>query len=587
MRNQGEFQLQPATRKPSSVSIDDRMARDWMGPDRSRNAETLHEAFHRVAVAIANAESYHAEAVEVRCLAESFERMLSAMDFLPNSPTLLNAGTTVGVLSGCFVLPVTGEPDRDDDTLRLMTQLQQAGAGTGFSFLSLGDWPGGPSATEQLNQLLLRIDEATRHNTSLSPRRGANMGVLRVDHPSIHAFIASKRDGRSLPHFNLSVGLTDRFMDCAKHGKRFALRDPKTHRPTTRIWANDLLTAIAEAAWASGDPGAVFLDAVERANPVPGLGPIHATNPCGEAPLLPFESCTLGSINLSNMLRDESSGGSGIDWRRLARTTRLAVRFLDNVIDATRWPDERVAKATRRTRKIGLGVMGFADMLVRMRIAYDSPMAEQIAAQVMAFINHTAHNASEELADQRGAFPAWDQSVFARTGVHLRNATCTSIAPTGTLSRIASVNPGIEPFFNFSQPSATSCQPIGRDCRALRHFADETGHDLGALLEHARQTGTLADAPGLRDSEARLFRTATQISAQQHLRIQAAFQQNTDQSVSKTVNLPERTTAEEVKRVITDAWELGLKGVTVFRWGCRSHQPFGPGREQSRELLPG
>ena len=373
-----------------------------LGTDRAS-----HDAmFHRVATAIAQAESDRLDSVGLRHLSDSYLLMLSSLDFLPNSPTLINAGTPIGVLSGCFVLPLTGEPGQVDDSLSLMQDLQQAGAGTGFSFSDLEAGPHGRCNAAFLDQLLHRIDRSTDENAPSSPRRGANMGLLRVDHPAISSFIASKRERQSLTNFNLSVGVNDLFMECVLQRRRFALRDPKTRRPVARVWAADLLHEIAQAAWASGDPGVIFLDAIERANPVPAIGPLNATNPCGEVPLLPYESCNLGSINLANMLRDEPVGGVGIDWRRIARTTRLAVRFLDDVIDATRWPDDRIAEATRRTRKIGLGVMGFADMLVRLRIAYDSSRAEQVAAQVMAFISHCAHSASSELADQRGNFPA-------------------------------------------------------------------------------------------------------------------------------------------------------------------------------------
>lgn len=575
MRNPDKTSLQTNSAIPPALPIEDRRVSDGKPLNPCRNDETLAVMFKRVATAIADTESNDAEAVEVRSLAESFERMLSAMDFLPNSPTLMNAGTATGVLSGCFVLPITGEADQVDDTMSLMAKLQRAGAGTGYSFSLITGQPGGPNAVEQLIQLMQRIDEATSRNVAFSPRRGANMGILRVDHPAIDAFIASKRDGRSFANFNLSVGITDRFMECVKQDRRFTLRDPQTHRPIVRVWAKDLLKSIAEAAWASGDPGVVFLDAIERANPVPKLGPINATNPCGEAPLLPFESCTLGSINLSNMLRSDSSGALEIDWHHLEMTTRLAVRFLDNVIDASRWPDERVAAATQQTRKIGLGVMGLADLFVRMRIAYDSPQAEHLAAQVMAYISHAAHSASEELAEQRGVFPAWDQSVYADHRVLMRNAVCTSIAPTGTISRIAGVSAGIEPFFDLTQSAFGAGSSGRRACGALQRFAHDNEHDLDALLEHYHQTGTLIGAPGVRDYEAHLFKTGPQIHAHHHLAVQAAFQQHTDQAVAKTVNLPEQATVEEVQELFTHGWEMELKGATVFRWGCRPQQPLG------------
>ncbi len=498
---------------------------------------------------------------------------MSALEFLPNSPTLMNAGTGTGQLSACFVVPVPDDLGGIFDSLGLMARIQQSGGGTGFSFSSLrprGDLvrsTGGPSSGALS---FMRIFDCTTDNIRQGGRRrGANMGVLRVDHPDIEEFIDSKRDDKSFRNFNISVGVTDAFMEAARGLKSFALLHPKTGEPVHEVDAPSIMARIADAAWRSGDPGLLFLDAIERANPTPALGRIEATNPCGEVPLLPYEACNLGSINLTKVVRD-----AAIDWDRLGRLARLAVRFLDDAIDVSNWPDERIASVVRGNRKIGLGVMGFAEFLILLGIPYDSPIASETADRLMAFIAREARAASQELAIERGVFPNWRHSIHAANGVRMRNATLTSIAPTGSIGIIAGTSAGIEPLFAlaYRRCHVLEEQTLIEISPLLRRYAKENGFDSPELLEHLRTQGTLEGYPDVPRRIACLFRTAHAIAPSDHLRIQAAFQRHVDNAVSKTINLPNSATVAEIVDIYRQAWELGLKGITVYRDGCRGEQ---------------
>jgi adenosylcobalamin-dependent ribonucleoside-diphosphate reductase len=541
--------------------------------------ETPEELFRRVAHHIAQAEAPFGGAAAAGEWEELFLDALVRLDFLPNSPTLMNAGAPLGQLSACFVLPVADSMESIFDSLKLMALVQQSGGGTGFSFSRLrprGDVvasTGGPSSGPV--SFMRIFDCATENIKQGGKRRGANMGVLRADHPDVEEFIDAKRDGTSFRNFNLSVGAPDAFMQAAAAGEPWTLRHPRTGQPAAELRAADLLTHIAEAAWQTGDPGLIFLDAVNRYNPTPDLGLIEATNPCGEVGLLPYESCNLGSVNLSHMARREARGHA-VDWEKLARTARLGVRFLDDVIEVGRWPVPQIAEAARANRKIGLGVMGFAEMLILLGIPYASDAAVRLADELMRFLNEEALAASRELAQERGVFPNWERSVYSREGLRLRNATRTSIAPTGTLSILAGTSASIEPLYALAyrrqhvlgEQSLIELNPL------FLRYARQEGLYSEGLMQSLLTQGSLTGVAGIPPFVKELFRTALEISPEDHLRIQAAFQRHTDNAVSKTINLPHSATAEEIADIYRRAWELGLKGITVYRSGSKGEQVF-------------
>ncbi|MDH3519684.1 MAG: adenosylcobalamin-dependent ribonucleoside-diphosphate reductase [Myxococcales bacterium] len=521
----------------------------------------------RVADAVAAAED--AFGGDAQQHADVFFAALRQREFLPNSPTLMNAGTEVGQLSACFVLPVEDSIESIFDALKHMALIHKTGGGTGFSLSHLrpaGDRVGPHRGVASGPVSFLGVfDAATAAVVQGGRRRGANMGVLRVDHPDIRAFVRAKRDSDRFTNFNLSVATTDAFWRAARSGGAFDLLHPRDGKVVESVRAAALLDEIAEAAWACGDPGVIFLDAVERANPTPRLGPLEATNPCGELPLLPNESCNLGSIRL-----DAFVGDGRLDMERLDATVDLAVRFLDDVIEVNRAPLPEVAAQTRATRKIGLGVMGFADALVDLGIPYDAPQAAEIAERVMTRIRSRAERASAHLAQERGAFPAWAGSRLAERGLRLRNATLTSIAPTGTISIVADCASGIEPYFALAFVrhvlSGERLAEVNARFEAALRDAAAWSPDRVAELARSGSAREMADLP---ESIRRLFPVAADLTPTAHLAIQAAFQRHVDNAVSKTINLPADATPATIREIYASAWQLGLKGVTVFREGCK------------------
>jgi len=542
-----------------------------------QTAETPDQLFARVARAVAEAELLLGDVARARLWEERFYSLLGRGDFLPNSPTLMNAGTPLGQLSACFVLPIDDTMESIFGTLRDSALVQRTGGGTGFSFGRLrpaGDLVHSTGGTSSGPLSFLKIfDCATENIKQGGKRRGANMGVLPVDHPDILQFVSAKRTGEALRNFNLSVGMTDEFMEALARGDTYALRHPTNGREVHRLPASDVWRQIVDAAWATGDPGLIFLDTINRTNPTPGLGPIESTNPCGEVPLLPNESCNLGSLNLSHFAREETNP-SDLDWPRLKDTVHEAVRFLDDVLVVNRYPLPAVEAMSLANRKIGLGVMGFAELLIRLGVSYRSEGAIEVANRVMRFIAAEAWAASARLAVERGAFPNWSRSVLATRGQLVRNATVTSIAPTGTISIIADTTSGIEPIF------ALSYRRVGvLDNRTLVEYnplflkiADQQGILTPEVLEHLGARGTLADAPGVSESLRNLFATALDVEPRQHLRVQAAFQAAVDNAVSKTINLPADAPPDVVDQVYREAHTLGLKGITVYRYGSKSDQ---------------
>jgi ribonucleoside-diphosphate reductase alpha chain len=548
----------------------------YLRRDQARRViETPDELFHRVARAVAQAELLVGSAREAEHWQDAFHRLLVSLDFLPNSPTLMNAGTPLGQLSACFVLPVEDTMEGIFGGLRSMALVQRTGGGTGFSFSGLrprGDVVGSTGGEASGPVSFMRVfDCATENIKQGGRRRGANMGVLRVDHPDILEFVDAKLDERSLQNFNLSVAVTDRFMETAQSGERYDLIHPASGRVVDRLDARAVFDRIADAAWRTGDPGLLFLDAINRANPTPALGVIETTNPCGEVPLLPWESCVLGSVNLARMVRGD---GADLDWERLRGVVHAGVRFLDDVIEVNREPLPEIAEATRGNRKIGLGVMGFAECLILLGVSYDAEDAVAWADRIMAFVAAEALTASRRLTEERGVFPNWARSVYAARGERVRNATRLSVAPTGTISIIAGTSGGIEPLFALAYRRAHTLggAPLVELNPIFLRYAKEHGLDGERVLAEIEATGHLQHVAGVPERVRRLFVTATEVPPRQHLRVQAAFQRHVDNAVSKTINLPEDAAAADVAEAYREAWGLGLKGVTIYRYGSKARQ---------------
>jgi ribonucleoside-diphosphate reductase alpha chain len=555
-----------------------------------RVIETPDELFGRVARSVAQAELVRGSSREADRWEQTFEQLLAGLEFLPNSPTLMNAGTPLGQLSACFVLPIDDTMESIFGALRAMALIQRAGGGTGFSFSRLrprGDTVRSTGGEASGPVSFMRIfDCATENIRQGGRRRGANMGVLRVDHPDILEFVDAKRSGPSLQNFNLSVGVTDRFMHAAVAGESYELIHPRLGRAVSRLEAHAVLGRIVDAAWCTGDPGLLYLDTINRANPTPALGEIETTNPCGEVPLLPWESCTLGSVNLARMVR----GAGSMDWDRLRHAVRVGVRFLDNVLEINRSPLAEIAEAARASRKIGLGVMGFAECLIRLGIAYDAPEAISWADRLMAFIAAEARAASRELALLRGSFPSWSRSVYAATNEPMRNATRLSVAPTGTISIIAGTTGGIEPLFAlaYRREHTLGGPPLVEINPIFLRVLEEQGIEIAPLRDEILASGVARNLASVPAVLRRLFATATEIPVEQHLAIQQAVQRHVDNAVSKTINLAADASEADVARAYIDGWRLGLKGVTVYRSGSKPGQVLTLGVDEdvsARELF--
>lgn len=532
--------------------------------------------FWRVAEDIARAERNYPRAGRVPHLARQFFDLMHRLDFLPNSPTLMNAGRPLQQLSACFVLPIEDSLESIFDTVKYQALIHQSGGGTGFSFSRLrpkADRVATTNGAASGPVSFMRVfNLATDVIKQGGTRRGANMGILRVDHPDILDFIALKQTPSEMTNFNLSVGLTDRFMRAVQRRHTYALINPRTGRVVRRIPAEQIFDRLVEAAWQSGEPGVVFLDAMNRANPTPQLGAIEATNPCGEQPLLPYESCTLGSINVARFV-SHAKGRAAIDFDRLRTVIPTAVRFLDNVLDRSRFPLDAIARQTGLTRKIGLGIMGFADLLIHLGIPYDTDDALAAADRLMGFIQLEAHRASAQLGRERGLFPAFTGSRLQAGGDRRRNATVTTIAPTGTISIIADCSAGIEPLYGISIVrrvleglTLTSLHPEFMR-QAARH-----GLPLARLQADISRSESIRHLTAIPEPLRSLFVTAHDITPSHHVRMQAVFQRYSDSGVSKTINLPVQASPEDVAEAFRLAHRLGCKGLTVFRSGSRSHQ---------------
>jgi len=546
--------------------------------------KTPEEMFHRVARNVASADLLYDSNANVGAVEAEFYQIMADLDFLPNSPTLMNAGRELQQLSACFVLPVEDSMEAIFEAVKQTALIHKSGGGTGFSFSRLrpeGDKVGSTGGVASGPVSFMRaFDTATDVTKQGGTRRGANMGILHVTHPDIMKFITSKASGNTFVNFNISVAITTDFMEKAERGEDYELINPRSGKATGKRNAREVFNKIVEMAWKTGDPGVVFIDRINEANPTPHIGKIESTNPCGEQPLLPFESCNLGSVNLSLMLKKTPDGRLEIDYTRIARVVKTAVHFLDNVIDMNHYPIPQIAQMTKANRKIGLGVMGFADMVVQMGIPYNSEEALKIGETVMSFISQRANEASVELAKLRGVFPNFTGSVYDRPGgLRVRNATRTTIAPTGTLSIIAAVSSGIEPLFALvyerhilDNERFLEVNPF------LEEIVKNGGFYSSELIEELAKGKCLEDIKGVPDKVKKTFVTAHDITPEWHVRMQAAFQKFTDNAVSKTVNFPHDATQDDVAKVYNLAHKLGLKGITIYRDRSKDQQVLTVGR---------
>ncbi len=580
----------PSISSNTEIVLKKRYYKQDLATGAVEDARTL---FWRVASTIAQEEAKYAQSpFEALQLAREFYDMMVQWKFLPNSPTLMNAGTNLGQLSACFVLPVGDSIEEIFDAVKHAAMIHKSGGGTGFSFSRLrpaqsrvgstGGVASGPIS-------FLRIfNTATEQIKQGGTRRGANMGILRIDHPDILDFICAKEEEGEFNNFNLSVGLTEAFMQAVENDEDYALIFPQDGTEHSRVKARDVFDLLVKKAWESGDPGIVFLDRINRDNPTPEQGAIESTNPCGEQPLLPYEACNLGSINLAQFVTGTSADKNPenkIDWKELARIIHLSVRFLDNVIDASRFPLERIAEKVQQNRKIGLGVMGFADMLFQLGIAYDSLEGLAMGERVMAFVEAEGRKASALLAEERGAFPSYASSTFAKAGQGpYRNATITTIAPTGTLSIIAGCSSGVEPLFAlcFTRNVLDGEKLVEMNPYFERALAAQGLHSP-ELMESVIRKGSIRHMEFLPESMRHVFAVAMDIAPEWHLKMQAAFQKHTDNAVSKTVNLSHSATQEDIYRIYKMAFTEGCKGVTVYRDGCKSIQVLATGEGQKRQ----
>ena len=553
-------------------------------------SETIEGMFRRVASAVALADLNYNKNADVQKLEDEFFELMTGLEFLPNSPTLMNAGRPLGQLSACFVLPVEDSMEAIFEAVKQAALIHKSGGGTGFSFSRLR--PAGSSVNTTGGvasgpiSFMKVFNMATEAVKQGGTRRGANMGILRVDHPDILAFIDCKKDTSEITNFNISIGITEAFMQCVKAGKDYELIDPNTKKPVGKLNAAEVFDKIVSNAWNNGEPGIIFLDRLNKDNVVPAQGEIESTNPCGEQPLLPYESCNLGSVNLVRFLK-KGKTSYDVDYKKLGEVVGQAVHFLDNVIDVNKYPLEKIEVVTKQTRKIGLGVMGFSDMLLYLGIPYNSDRAVELAGDIMKFITETGRKASEKLAETRGAFPLFGESVY-KGGAPLRNATVTTIAPTGTLSIIAECSSGVEPVFAFAytrnimdNTKMTETSPV------LKEKLVETGLFSEALIGKIASDGTLAHMEEIPEEIRRVFVCSHDISPLYHIKMQAAFQKYTDNAVSKTVNFPNSATKEEVREVYELAYEEGCKGVTIYRDGSRDSQVLSTGASAKKEQRNG
>lgn len=554
--------------------------------EKGKVVETPAQLFRRVAAAIAAADLLYDKEADIKTIEDTFYKMMASFEFLPNSPTLMNAGTSINQLAACFVIPVDDSIPAIFDAVKYMAIIHQSGGGTGFSFSRLrpkGDIVKSTKGIASGPVSFMRVfDTATDVIKQGGRRRGANMGILRHDHPDIIEFVTAKKKENFLSNFNVSVAITDGFMDAVSKGEDFELINPRNGEVTGKLSAKYLFDLIVASAWSTGDPGLFFIDRANELNPTPKIGQFESTNPCGEVPLLPYEPCNLGSINLHKTVSDGK-----IDWDKLRETVHLSTHFLDNVIDAGKYPLPQIDYMAKTNRKIGLGVMGFAELLLEMGIPYDSQAALDVAEEVMSFIYEEALKASVELAKKRGSFPNFKGSKWDKAGYSMmRNATVTTVAPTGTISIIAGTSSGIEPIFAVSYArevmegtTLLEVNPI------FERIAKERGFYTKELMLEISKRGSVQGMEQIPEDVRSLFVTSLDIEPEWHVRMQAVFQKYVDNAVSKTVNLPEDATLDDVRNIYLLAYELKCKGITVYRYGSKKEQVLYIGKPEEKKVM--
>ncbi|MDR0977424.1 MAG: vitamin B12-dependent ribonucleotide reductase [Endomicrobium sp.] len=553
--------------------------------ENAKVIESPQNLFYRVAYNIAEADKNYDDKADINISVNEFYEVMSSLDFLPNSPTLMNAGGHLQQLSACFVLPIYDSMDSIFETLKNTALIHKSGGGTGFSFSKLRPNKDKVNTTSGVSSgpvsFMHVFNAATEAIKQGGTRRGANMGILRVDHPDILDFIVCKDKDNSLNNFNISVAVTKEFMNALEKDEDYNLYNPRNGKISKKLSAKAVFAKIVDQAWKNGEPGIIFIDTINDNNPTPEIGNIESTNPCGEQPLLPYESCNLGSINLGHFVKNSS-----VDWEKLEKTVKTAVHFLDNVIDMNNYPIDKIADITRSNRKIGLGVMGWADMLFSLCIPYGSKESLDLAEKLMGFIQSKSHNASEELAVKRGAFPNFKKSIYAnRKGI--RNATTTTIAPTGTIGIIASASGGIEPVFAlvYKRSQCLDNDDMYEINPQFEKVIKERGFYSDELMNRIAEKGSIQGFTEIPKDIREVFVTSHDISPEKHVKMQAAFQKFTDNAVSKTVNFPHSATKEDVKKVYMLSYIEGCKGVTVYRDGSRNVQVLNLAGKKSGQVL--